>query len=97
MKRMLTALVAAATIAGAAVATSAPAEARWGGGGRGGGWGWGLGGFAAGAIVGSALAAPYYYGGYGPYGYYGAPYPYYGPPCVWRRVWNGYVWTRACI
>ncbi len=68
MKKMLTALVAAATIAGAAVATSAPAEARWGGGwhgGRGGGWGWGLGGFAAGAIVGSALAAPYYYGGYG--------------------------------
>jgi hypothetical protein len=93
MKTMLTALVAAATIAGAAVATSAPAEARWGGG----GWGWGLGGFAAGAIVGSALAAPYYYGGYGPYGYYSAPYPYYGPPCVWRRVWNGYVWTRACI
>jgi hypothetical protein len=72
MKKMLTALVAAATIAGAAVATSAPAEARWGGGWhggwRGGGWGWGLGGFAAGAIVGSALAAPYYYGGYGPYG-----------------------------
>ena len=90
MKKMLTALVAAATIAGAAVATSAPAEARWGG-----GWGWGLGGFAAGAIVGSALAA--YYGGYGPYGYYGAPYPYYGPPCVWRRVWTGYAWTRACI
>jgi len=100
MKKMLTALVAAATIAGAAMATSAPAEARWGGGWhggwRGGGWGWGLGGFAAGAIVGSALAAPYYYGGY-PYGYYGAPYPYYGPPCVWRQVWNGYVWTRACI
>lgn len=100
MKKMLTALVAAATIVGAAMATSAPAEARWGGGWhggwRGGGWGWGLGGFAAGAIVGSALAAPYYYGGY-PYGYYGAPYPYYGPPCVWRRVWNGYVWTRACI
>jgi hypothetical protein len=100
MKKMLTALVAAATIAGAAVATSAPAEARWGGGWhggwRGGGWGWGLGGFAAGAVVGSALAAPYYYGGYGPYGYYGAPYPY-GPPCVWRRVWTGYVWNRACI
>jgi hypothetical protein len=91
MKKMLTALVAAATIAGAAMATSAPAEARWGG-----GWGWGLGGFAAGAIVGSALAAPYYYGGY-PYGYYGAPYPYYGPPCVWRRVWNGYGWVRACV
>lgn len=42
------------------------------------GWGWGLGaGFVAGAIVGGALAAPYY--GYGPY--YGGPY-YYGPPAV---------------
>jgi hypothetical protein len=92
MKKILTVLVAAATIAGAAVATSAPAEARWGG-----GWGWGLGGFAAGAIVGSALAAPYHYGGYGPYGYY-APYPYYGPPpCVWRRVWTGDAWVRACV
>ena len=47
MKRILTALVAAATLAGAAVASSAPAEARWG-------WGWGLGGFAAGAVIGSA-------------------------------------------
>jgi hypothetical protein len=53
MKRILTALVAAATLAGAALATSAPAEARWGW-----GWGWGLGGFALGAAVGSALAAP---------------------------------------
>ena len=37
MKRIVTALVAAATLAGAAMASSAPAEARWG-------WGWGLGG-----------------------------------------------------
>jgi hypothetical protein len=35
----------------------------------GGGWGWG--GFAAGAILGGLLAAPYYYGG---------PRYYYGPP-----------------
>ena len=43
-----------------------------------GGWGWGLGGFAAGAIIGGALASPYYYGGGGyPYGYYPA-YPAYG-------------------
>jgi BA14K-like protein len=47
---------------------------RWGR-----GWGWGLGGFAAGAIIGSAIAAPYYYGGYYPYGYYPA-YPAYGYP-----------------
>ena len=45
----------------------------WGGGGRywGRPYGWGWGGFAAGALVGAAVAAPYYYGpGY--YGYYGA-------------------------
>jgi hypothetical protein len=89
MKRILTVLLAAGTLAGAAVATSAPAEARWRG-----GWGWGLGGFAAGAIVGGAVASSYY----NPYGYYGyyAPYPY-PPPCVWRRVWNGYAWVRACM
>ena len=40
------------------------------------GWGWG--GVAAGVAIGSALAAPYYYG-YGPYPYYSAPYPYYAP------------------
>ena len=66
MRTTVTALVAAATLAGAAVASSSPAQARHGGW----GWGWGLGGFALGAAVGSALAAPSYY----PYGYYG----YYG-------------------
>jgi len=99
MRKLLTVLVAAATLVGAAVATSGSAQARWGGygGWRGGGWGWGwgAGGFVAGALVGSALAAPYYYP-YGYYGYYGA-YPYYGAPCIWRRVWNGYRWVRACI
>ena len=44
-----------------------------------------MGGFAAGAVIGGALAAPYYYGGYYPYGYYPAQYPYpasgyYGAP-----------------
>ncbi len=48
---------------------------RWGR-----GFGWGLGaGLLGGAIIGGALAAPYYYGP-GPY-YYGPPYPpaAYGP------------------
>lgn len=52
------------------------AQVHW----RGGGWGWGLGGLAAGAIIGSAIAAgsPYGYG-YGPYyGGYGYGYPGYG-------------------
>ena len=70
MRTTVTSLVAAATLAGAALASSAPAEARWG-------WGWGLGGFAAGAVIGSALASSYYY----PYGYY-AQYPY--PPAALR-------------
>ena len=60
-----------------------PLLRRWlaGGGWRGGGWGrgWGWGGvgagLAAGAIIGGALAAPYYYGG----GYYGGG-PYYANP-----------------
>ena len=73
---------------------------------------WGLGGFAVGAIIGSALAAPYYYpygnygyGNYGNYGYanygysnYGyAPSPYYGPGYYGcRRAWNGWAWVSAC-
>lgn len=100
MKKIVTALVAAATIGAAALATSGTAEARWAGGGWHGGWrggwrgGWGpgpfIGGLAAGAIIGGALAAPYYY----PYGYYYGPYPY--GPCAWRTYWNGYRWVRAC-
>jgi|SRR5690349_5648058 len=60
---------------------------RWGGGWHGGhwhggGWGWGVGaGIATGALIGSALAAPYYYGGYYPYGgYYGGDPGYYAEP-----------------
>lgn len=60
-------------------------QVRWGGwrGGWGGGWGWGVGALAAGALVGAAIASPYYYGGYYPsygYGYpsYGYGYPSYG-------------------
>lgn len=107
MRKILTALVAAATIAAAAVPMSNTAEAAWGGwhgGWHGGGWGPGpfFGGLAAGAIIGGALAAPNYYPY--PYGYYGGgyyappPYPYYGgAPCVWRQVWNGYAWVRGCV
>jgi hypothetical protein len=85
MRKILTALVAAASLGAAAVATSSTADARW--------WGPGpfIAGAAAGAVVGSALVGPRYY----PYGYY--PYPAYRPACVWRRVWNGYAWVRACV
>jgi hypothetical protein len=101
MRKILMAVVAATAIAAAAVPMSNTAEAAWGGW-HGGGWrgGWGpgpfLGGLAAGAIIGGALAAPYYYPY--PYGYYAPPpSPYYGAPCVWRRVWDGYAWVRACV
>jgi hypothetical protein len=90
MRKILTALVAAASITGAAIATSRNAEAWWG-------WGPGavVGGVIAGAIVGSAIASrPYYPYGYYGYGYGYGPYPYGPPPC--RRVWNGYAWVPAC-
>ena len=81
MRKFLTALVAVAAIGAMAVATSSTADARWAGGyGWRGGWGWGPGPFVAGALIGGALlggalAAPYYYGGYYPYGGYGPYYP----------------------
>ena len=83
-------VASAAPISGAfAIRNAAPSSienVRWGwrgGWGWGRGWGWaGVGaGLAAGALIGGALAAPYYYGGY--YGgpdYYASPYyaePYY--------------------
>jgi hypothetical protein len=52
MRRSLVALTAATTIAVAAVATPSTADARWR---RGGWWGPALGGFALGALVGSAF------------------------------------------
>ncbi len=96
MKKTLTVLVAAATIAIAAVASPPQAEARGGRIAAG-----VLGGLAAGAIIGSAGY------GYGP-GYYGYGPAYYGPGpyayggCGWRRerFWNGYRWhirrVRVC-
>ena len=91
MKKTLTALVLTASVAAATAVSSRPADAHCYGCGVGAGL---LGGFVAGAIVGSALARPYPYAYYGPapvyYGYYG-PAPYYG--CSrWR---HGYRY-RVC-
>jgi hypothetical protein len=72
----------------------------WRGGGWGGGWGWGLGALAAGALVGAAIATPYYYGGYYPYAgydypYYGyAAYPAYGYGGYYRPYRRHYGWHR---
>jgi hypothetical protein len=98
MTRTLTALATAATVAAAAITMPTAADAR------GGRIGLGiLGGLAAGAIVGGALAAPYYYGG-GPYYGYGGPYYAAGPypyRCWHReRFWDGFGWSvrrvRVC-
>jgi hypothetical protein len=37
--------------------------------------------------------------GYGPAYSYAkqAPEPLPPPPCVWRRLWNGKHWVRACL
>jgi len=96
MRNTITALVAAATMAVAAVSIPSKAEARWRGGGVGAGI---IGGIAAGAIIAGAANGGY---GYGPgYGYYGGG-PAYGPPCYWQRqrFWDGYGWrirrVRVC-
>lgn len=82
MHRKITAAITAVALIVSAVAVATPADARW----RHhhhGGWGGGaaLGGFAAGAILGGALAAqrPYYGYGYAPGPvYYDAGPGYYG-------------------
>ena len=89
MKKTLTALAAASTIAIAAIAAPQQAEARGGRIAAG-----IIGGLAAGAIIGSIAANNGY--PYGP-GYYYGPGPVYygyGPGCYWtrQRVWDGYGW-----
>ena len=66
MKRQLTAVVLAGTLATAAMATPTQAHARWG---------WGVGAFALGAVLGAALARPAY--AYYPAYSYGYAYPAY--------------------
>lgn len=90
MTKTLMALGAAAVMTAATMAAPSTAEARWRH-----GWGPGavIGGLAAGAIIGGALASrPYYYGP-GPYYYEPAYGP--GPDCyiTHRRVWvDGWGW-----
>jgi hypothetical protein len=89
MKKTLTIIAAAATLAIASVAAPQQAEARCHGCGVAAGV---VGGLAAGAIVGGALASqPRYYYGPGPV--------YYGPHCYWTRErwWNGYRWRHRRV
>jgi hypothetical protein len=106
MTRTLTTLAAAGAIAVAAIAAPTSAEARGGRIAAG-----IIGGLAVGALVGSAFASPYYYGGgpyyYGGYApapvyYGGGPYYAYGGGCWWQRerYWDGWGWrvqrVRVC-
>ena len=101
MRKTLTAVAAAATIAVAAVCATTPAEARWRGGGAVAAGV--IGGIAAGALI--AGAGRGYYG-YAPgyYGYAPAPVYYgpgyaYGPPCFWQqqRFWDGFGWRMRRV
>ena len=88
MRQIRNGLVASVIVGATALATLSPANAWWG---RGPGpfWGGMAAGVVTGAIVGSAIARPYY--PYGYYGYYAPPPP---PPCP--LVWNGYAWVSGC-
>jgi hypothetical protein len=83
MKRQLTALVLAGSLATAAMATPTPAHARWG-------WGWGLGAFALGAFLGAALARPAY--AYYPAYSYGYAYPAYSYGYAYPAYSYGYAY-----
>ena len=105
MMKTLTSLTAAATLAAALLAAPTSADARW----RGGpGLGLGIiGGLAAGAIVGSAIANSYgpayvVQPGYVPYGAYGGPAPVGCPggywarkPVAFDRAGRPVAWSRA--
>ena len=88
MKRLLTAGAAVALIAATLMAATIDASAQWR---RGWGWGWGPGlaaGIVGGAIIGGALARPWYAypppPGWAYYPAYGQPVP--TPGCYWARV-----------
>jgi hypothetical protein len=83
MTRTLTTLLAAATISVSAIAAPTAADARWGHYHHGFPVAPIVGGLAAGALIGAAVAARPYY----------EP-VYYGPTCYVRRerIWDGWRW-----
>jgi hypothetical protein len=102
MKNIILAVAAAATIAAGSMAVSSPAEARCHGCGVAAGV---VGGIAAGAIIGGAIAnsQPRYYGpepGYVVYEGYGRAYPTSCPGGYWARRplhdrWGNFVgWSK---
>jgi hypothetical protein len=96
MMKTLTALATAGAIGVAAVAAPAPAQAR----NEGAIAGAAIGGLAAGAIIGPAVAPRHSYGYYAADPYYAGPYAY-GGSCytVRQRVWTdfGPRWRRVRV
>ena len=92
MLKTLTGVALAGVLAvGAVTTTTQQAEAHWrGGGGVAAGV---VGGLAAGAIIGGALAPRYGYGYYGAPAYYGYGPAYYGGPVYYGRR----CWTRRTV
>ncbi len=97
MKKTISALLVAATVAGALAATAPAAEARDG---RGVAAGI-AGGLIGGAIIGGALAAGAANAAPPPPGYYGRPAPVYvdEPMCRMERerFWDGYGWRMRRV
>jgi hypothetical protein len=97
MKKAILAIAAAATLAGATLTVPTAADARCYGCAVGAGV---IGGLAAGAIIGSAIANSHPRGGYVEYEGYDRPYPYRCHHGYWarQRVYNRYGdfigWSR---
>ncbi|TAK48035.1 MAG: hypothetical protein EPO23_09345 [Xanthobacteraceae bacterium] len=101
MKKVFTAFLAVAAVAGTLAASTSSADAqRWR---HGPGAGAVIGGVAAGALLGAAIAGsgpvyaappPDYYYGYGP-----GPVYVEEPPCrvVRERFWDGYAWRARRV
>jgi hypothetical protein len=89
MKKNLITIAVATTVAMGAAISPTAAQARWH-------HGFPVapvvGGLAAGALLGAAIAAPHYYPA--PHYYYGYEPVYYGPSCIVRRerIWDGWGW-----
>ena len=83
MKKNVITIAVAATLATGAALFPTAAQARWHHGFLVAPF---IGGLAAGALIGAAIAAPHYYDGYEPV--------YYAPRCVVRRerFWDGWGW-----
>ena len=99
MRKTLTVLAAAGALAVVSVAAPSDANAQWRRGGGGAVAAGVIGGLAAGAIIGSAVAPRYYDPYYGPAPVYVAPGPAscVEPQWVWSERRGEYVWRNVRV